>query len=118
MQSNIRQLRKEKHISQTELGRVLGVSQQMVSRIEKDRERIQIRQLISLSDYFGVSTDYILNYYREGSDEDALKALDPAKASEGDMAMLREKLFQGDDRTLFYLLMCMQSYMQQQRQTM
>ncbi len=112
MQSNIKQLRKEKHISQTDLGRVLGVSQQMVSRIEKDRERIQIRQLIILSEYFGVSTDYILNYYRDNLEDDNTGMPDIPMASETDMAQLRDKLFRSDDRTLFYLFMCMQSYMQ------
>ncbi len=112
MQSNIRQLRKEKHISQTELGRILGVSQQMVSRIEKDRERIQIRQLIILSEYFGVSTDYILNYYRDNVQDDPEGIAQASIATDEDMAQLRDKLFRSDDRTLFYLFMCMQSYMQ------
>ncbi len=112
MQSNIRQLRKEKHISQTELGRVLGVSQQMVSRIEKDRERIQIKQLIMLSEYFGVTTDYILNYYCDNPQDEIAAGTELSPESDSDMAQLRDKLFRSDDRTLFYLFMCMQSYMQ------
>jgi len=64
MRSNIRQLRKEKHISQKELGDAIGLSQQIVSRIECDRSKIQVDVLMNLADYFHVSTDCVLGYQR------------------------------------------------------
>jgi transcriptional regulator with XRE-family HTH domain len=62
MQSNIKQLRKQRHISQKELGDAIGLSQQLVSRIERDRDKIQVDVLMNLADYFQVSTDCILGY--------------------------------------------------------
>ncbi len=60
MKSNIRKLRNEKQMSQTQLAEVIGKTQQTVSHMEKDRDRIPIESLITMSEYFGVSTDYIL----------------------------------------------------------
>jgi transcriptional regulator with XRE-family HTH domain len=62
MESNIKLLRKQHHISQKELGDAIGLSQQLVSRIERDRDKIQIDVLMHLADYFQVSTDCILGY--------------------------------------------------------
>ncbi|MCD8221681.1 MAG: helix-turn-helix domain-containing protein [Clostridiales bacterium] len=69
MKSNIRKLRKEHRLSQTELGEIIGVSQQIISRMERDRNRIEIDNLLSLADYFGVSTDYILAHRETGTDD-------------------------------------------------
>ncbi len=60
MKSNIRKLRNERQISQTTLADVIGKTQQTISHMENDRNRIPIESLITLSEYFGVSTDYIL----------------------------------------------------------
>jgi transcriptional regulator with XRE-family HTH domain len=65
LQSNIKQLRKHHHISQRELGEAIGLSQQVVSRIERDRNKIQVDVLMNLADYFHVSTDYVLGYQRK-----------------------------------------------------
>ena len=62
MESNIRRLRKQRQITQQMLGDAMGLSQQIVSRMERDRSKIQIDMLISLADYFHVSTDEILGY--------------------------------------------------------
>ncbi len=60
MKSNIRKLRNERNLSQTELAKVIGKTQQTVSHMEKDRDRIPIESLITMADYFGVSTDCVL----------------------------------------------------------
>ena len=62
MKSNIRQLRKQRNISQKMLGEEIGLSQQVISRMERDRSKIQVDVLITLADYFRVSTDYVLGY--------------------------------------------------------
>ena len=56
MRSNIRQLRKQRNISQKVLGEQIGLSQQVVSRMERDRSKIQIDVLINLAKYFHVET--------------------------------------------------------------
>lgn len=60
MESRIKALREEKHISQSVLGKAVGTSQQNISKIEKNIEMVSIDLLISLSEFFHVSTDYIL----------------------------------------------------------
>ncbi len=70
MNSNIRKLRNERNLSQTELAKVIGKTQQAVSHMEKDRDRISIESLITMADYFGVSTDYVLGIDTEKNTEE------------------------------------------------
>ena len=56
----IRELRKIKGISQDELAEKLGVSRQAISKWENEQSIPDIDKVISLSDYFDVSTDYLL----------------------------------------------------------
>lgn len=66
MKSNIRQLRKQRNISQKVLGEDIGLSQQVISRMERDRSKIQVDVLLNLADYFHVSTDCVLGYRMDG----------------------------------------------------
>lgn len=74
MESNIRNLREERGITQKALGEIIGVSQQIVSRMEKNRNTIQADVLIQLADYFGVSTDIVLGY--QGKDNGISSVMD------------------------------------------
>ncbi|MDO5061946.1 MAG: helix-turn-helix transcriptional regulator [Peptostreptococcaceae bacterium] len=56
----IRELRKSKGISQEELAEKLGVSRQAISKWESEQSIPDIDKILSLSDYFEVSTDYLL----------------------------------------------------------
>lgn len=99
MRSNIRQLRKERHISQSQLGDAIGLSQQVVSRIERDRDKIQIDVLIHLADYFHVSTDCILGYRRKDDGESSLeKVMMMANTADADVTAEIDKLEQMDER--------------------
>lgn len=60
MENNLKELRKSAHLTQGKLGQAVGLSQQVISRIEGDTETMTLEQLILLSDFFSVSTDYIL----------------------------------------------------------
>lgn len=55
----IRQLRKEKRLSQTELAKYLHVSQATVTAWETGRSDPNISALNALADFFNVSTDYL-----------------------------------------------------------
>ncbi len=68
MKSNIRKLRTERNLSQSALGEILGKTQQTISHMENDRSRIPADCLISMADFFGVSTDYILGLKEEESE--------------------------------------------------
>lgn len=63
--SNIRQLRERKGISQKDLSDVLNVTPQAVSRWENDVVEPSLETLRSLSDYFQISLDKII----QGSEE-------------------------------------------------
>lgn len=58
--NTIRELRKKKGITQTELGEILGVTKNSVSYYENGKRQLTPEMLIKLSEYFGVTTDEIL----------------------------------------------------------
>ena len=60
MIKNLRILRQKKGISQQQLADVLGISQQSVNKYENHNIEPDIATLITLSDYFGVSVDYLI----------------------------------------------------------
>lgn len=56
----IQNLRKSRGISQEELADKIGVSRQAVSKWESEQSSPDIEKIILLSDYFDVTTDYLL----------------------------------------------------------
>ena len=60
MADRIQYLRKAKGISQEELADKVGVSRQAVSKWESEQSTPDLEKIIILSDFFGVTTDYIL----------------------------------------------------------
>ena len=57
---NLLGLRKEKNISQSELGGKLNVSRQTVSKWELDETTPEMEKLILMSDFFNVSIDELV----------------------------------------------------------
>ena len=57
----IKELREQKGISQAELARDLDITQSTVGNWESDVRKPPASKLIKIADYFGVSTDYLLN---------------------------------------------------------
>lgn len=66
----IQNLRKSKGISQEELADTLGVSRQAVSKWESEQSIPDLDKIIIMSEYFDVTTDYIL------------RGIEPVKSSE------------------------------------
>ena len=58
--NRIQHLRKTKGISQEDLANELGVSRQAISKWESAQSLPDIDKIILMSDFFKVSTDYIL----------------------------------------------------------
>jgi transcriptional regulator with XRE-family HTH domain len=58
--TKIRELRKGKQMTQTELGEVLGVQQPAIRKYEYGEVDIPISKLQALADFFGVSVNYLL----------------------------------------------------------
>lgn len=60
MQSMIRKLRLERNMSQKQPAKVIGTSQQTISRIENDVMSSPVDLLVNIADLFDVSVDYLL----------------------------------------------------------
>ena len=56
----IRELREDRDLSQRDIAKVLGTTQQVYSRYEKGENEMPIRHLITLCKFYKVSADYIL----------------------------------------------------------
>ena len=85
----IRDLRKQRKISQTELAKILQVSQQTVTAWETGNAEPSSSAISSLADYFNVTTDYLLGRPEKKDDDNvdyvALdKALDNARSFDGE----------------------------------
>ena len=61
----LRNLREDSDKTQTQIAAVLGTSQTRYARYERGANELPIHHLITLSKYYGVSTDYILGLSKE-----------------------------------------------------
>ena len=59
-QRRMRDLREDHDKTQEEMAQILGTSQTMYARYERGANELPIRHLITLADYYNVSTDYLL----------------------------------------------------------
>lgn len=59
--TRLQNLRKERHLTQTDVAKALGISQQSYGRWETDKVQPSPAKLTQIATYFGVSTDYLLN---------------------------------------------------------
>ena len=71
----IEKLRKEKNLTQTELAKALMLKQDTISRIEKGRREISNSELVAISKFFGVSTDYLLGVTPERTTDTDIRAI-------------------------------------------
>lgn len=62
---NLRLLRTKHRLSQKEIGDIVGVTSQAVSKWENDIAEPDNDSLLKLSNYFNVSTDYLLGKSNE-----------------------------------------------------
>lgn len=60
MQSRLKELRKSRHLTQEQLGKILSVTQQNISKYENDEYEIPIDVLVKISHFFNVSIEYFL----------------------------------------------------------
>ena len=56
----LKELRLEKNMTQQELGNLVNISKMAISHWEKGHSEPSISQLIFLSEYFGVTVDYLV----------------------------------------------------------
>lgn len=60
MKSRIKDLRKKRGLMQQRLASELGITQQMLSKYERDVTLIKVDVLKKIAKYFNVTTDYLL----------------------------------------------------------
>lgn len=61
MMLRLREIRKQCKMTMKELGREIGVAESTISQYETGKRQPDFETLLKLSDFFGVSVDYILN---------------------------------------------------------
>lgn len=72
LNDKIKELRISRNLTQPELAKILGVSRPTVTKYESGEREPDYQMLAKIADYFGVSTDYLLEY-------DSPEALDQKK---------------------------------------
>ncbi len=91
--NRLKSLRESKSISQKELAEGIGVSDVMVSMYEQGKKNPSIDTIAKISDYFGVSVDYLLGKEITGKDEKDIKK---------DLDKIMFKIRNGEDGPLHY----------------
>ena len=56
----LKELRKEKNLTQTDLANILKIKQQSYARYEADTSEPSYEMLVEIAKFFDVSTDYLL----------------------------------------------------------
>lgn len=64
----LKMLRKARHISQDELGHILGVSRATIGSWESARRNISVKHLEQICDYFKID----INYFRENQTQNEI----------------------------------------------
>lgn len=72
---NIKQLRKNKNMSQEELGKVFNISGPAVSKWETGQTEPDNELLKQIANYFGVSIDYLLGNISNNTEEEEIRIL-------------------------------------------
>ena len=61
----LRELREDRDLTQSQVARVLGTTQQVYSRYERGVNEMPVHHLRTLCRYYHVSTDYVLGLPKE-----------------------------------------------------
>lgn len=65
MENRIRELRESFHLTQKELGTLVGVSRQAINAIETGKYEPSIRLAFRLSKFFNVTVEELFYFYQE-----------------------------------------------------
>lgn len=57
----LRNLREDMDLSQAQVAAILGIDQRVYSNYETGKRDIPLRHLVTLADYYHVTTDYLLD---------------------------------------------------------
>ena len=65
MPQRLKELREHNNLTQRDIANILNLKQQQYQRYEKDINKIGLKYLIQLAEYYKTSTDYILGVTNE-----------------------------------------------------
>lgn len=87
----IRDLREDNDLKQSDLAKVLSVSQQYYSKYETGQYELPIRHIITLAKFYNISSDYLLGLtdYSDTIENSAINT--PAKILFNDILELSDK---------------------------
>ena len=68
-QENLRKIREERGISEEQIAELLGRSRQSYRNIEKGKSKLKIRDLITLAEFYGVTSDHLLGLDQESQND-------------------------------------------------
>lgn len=74
------QLREQYDLTKIKVAEMLGISDSLYSRYEKEKQLIPIKYLIILADYYNVSLDYIFSFAKERNYKGEKKGINKQKA--------------------------------------
>lgn len=86
------ELRKDKKLSQRDLGSILHVSVGTISNYETGVHFPDVEKLINLADYFGVTTDYLLGRCESTDSPDVFSEQVTANQTVGDFIRILRSL--------------------------
>lgn len=70
MKNRVEQLRKEKGLNQDEFAKLLRVSRQTISSIERGKYNPSLDLAFEIADFFGMTIEEIFHYERGGKHEE------------------------------------------------
>lgn len=68
-QENLRKIREERGISEEQIAELLSRSRQSYRNIEKGKSKLKIRDLITLAEFYGVTSDHLLGLDQESQSD-------------------------------------------------
>lgn len=84
----LKELRNEKHLTQAELGTIMGCIDRNVQKMEYGRNNVPANHLVQLASFFGVSLEYLT-----GRSEDRTAALEGAEMDRSlDLQLFAQRL--------------------------
>ncbi len=89
----IQELRKSRHLSQSELAHAIGVSPSIVSNYERSERTPSIEILMALASFFCCSTDYLL-----GMDNLKVSNIDASMLNKNQQILLQNFLMSFKDK--------------------
>ena len=95
----LRKLRKENNLTQKELSKKLGIGESTLSHYERGDRDPDSKTLRKISNFFGVSTDYLLNNSNERNSADKIKK---AISDDPELTDFWDKLSKRDDLKLLF----------------